>query len=64
MTRACVPPRHLRKSPASHAIPVVSRPGSYKTTALPIELGRRGFPNDSRITGVNIDVESRGPENT
>src|SRR5436309_15736578 len=32
----------------------VADAGSYKTTALPIELGRRGFPNDSRIIRSNL----------
>lgn len=36
------------------AISDVAGAGSYKTTALPIELGRREFPSDCRIVRPNL----------
>ena len=48
----------LSRPRGSNPEPVV-----YKTTALPIELGRRGFPNDSRTRRARERLESGGCEN-
>ena len=46
------------ENPVDVATAVVAATGSYKTTALPIELGRRKFPNDSRIVAANLKPEA------
>jgi hypothetical protein len=53
------PSEFLSRPRVSNPEPVV-----YKTTALPIELGRRGFPTDSRTPCAREPLETRGCENS
>ena len=51
------------ENPVAFATADVAAADSYKTTALPIELGRREFPNDSGMARSQFERGPGGTEN-